>query len=148
MPETNDRIADISRIRHVGSFRFWFDSEKWEWSDEVAVMHGYEPGEVTPTTELLASHKHPDDRHAFDEMVVEMIRRRTPFSSKHRILDTSGQVHHVAVVSQQMLDESGSPAGAGCPSRPTCSSRPARPSTSTPSAMCSAPTPWPSMPSS
>lgn len=112
MPETNDRIADISRIRHAGSFRFWFDSEKWEWSDEVAVMHGYEPGEVTPTTELLASHKHPDDRHAFDEMVVEMIRRRTPFSSKHRILDTSGQVHHVAVVSQQMLDESGSPVGA------------------------------------
>ena len=24
-------------------------------------MHGYEPGSVTPTTELVLSHKHPDD---------------------------------------------------------------------------------------
>jgi hypothetical protein len=47
---------------NVGSFRFWFAGERWEWSDEVARMHGYEPGSVAPTTKLLLSHKHPDDR--------------------------------------------------------------------------------------
>ncbi|MBD0863614.1 PAS and ANTAR domain-containing protein [Gordonia sp. zg691] len=112
MPNTDHRTAGDSRIRHVGSFRFLFDTEQWEWSDEVAEMHGYRPGEVTPTTELLASHKHPDDRHAFDEMVATMLSRRTPFSSRHRIIDTSGQVHHVAVVSQQILDDAGTPVGA------------------------------------
>lgn len=112
MTGTSDRIAEGSRIQHVGSFRFLFDTEQWEWSDEVAKMHGYQPGEVTPTTELLASHKHPDDRSAFDEMVATMLSRRTPFSSRHRILDTSGNVHHVAVVSQQILDDNGTPIGA------------------------------------
>ena len=46
----------------VGAFRFWFIGQRWEWSDEVALMHGYEPGSVVPTTELLLSHKHPEDR--------------------------------------------------------------------------------------
>lgn len=113
MPKTNNIPADDSRIRHVGSFRFLFDTEEWWWSDEVAEMHGYQPGEVTPpTTELLAGHKHPDDRHAFDKMVATMLSRRTPFSSRHRIIDTSGAVHHVAVVSQQIIDEHGVPIGA------------------------------------
>ena len=26
---------------NVGSFRFWFVGQRWEWSDEVARMHGY-----------------------------------------------------------------------------------------------------------
>ncbi|GAB85459.1 hypothetical protein GORBP_060_00500 [Gordonia rubripertincta NBRC 101908] len=112
VPKIDNISADDSRIRHVGSFRFLFDTEEWWWSDEVAEMHGYQPGEVTPTTELLAGHKHPDDRHAFDEMVATMLSRRTPFSSRHRIIDLSGTVHHVAVVSQQIIDDSGQPIGA------------------------------------
>jgi hypothetical protein len=59
--DANDHTAGESRISHVGSFRFLFDTQEWEWSDEVAEMHGYRPGEVTPTTELIAGHKHPDD---------------------------------------------------------------------------------------
>ena len=47
---------------NVGSFHFWFAGERWDWSDEVARMHGYEPGSVVPTTKLLLSHKHPEDR--------------------------------------------------------------------------------------
>lgn len=31
---------------NVGSFRFWFVGQRWEWSDEVARRHGYEPGTV------------------------------------------------------------------------------------------------------
>jgi hypothetical protein len=48
----------------VGSWRFYFADERWEWSPEVERIHGYEPGTVTPTTRLVLSHKHPDDlRH-------------------------------------------------------------------------------------
>ena len=41
----------------AGSFKYDAREDRWEWSDEVAVMHGYEPGTVTPTTELVLSHK-------------------------------------------------------------------------------------------
>ena len=54
---------------NVGAFRFWFIGQRWEWSDEVARMHGYEPGSVQPTTELMLSHKHPDDRAHVQELL-------------------------------------------------------------------------------
>ncbi|EHI43673.1 hypothetical protein OPAG_06962 [Rhodococcus opacus PD630] len=41
--------------QRVGSFRFFLDGQRWERSDAVARMHGYQPGEIAPTTELLLS---------------------------------------------------------------------------------------------
>src|ERR1700756_2141655 len=56
-----DEVGVASETR-VGAFRFYFDDQRWEWSEQVQRMHGYQPGTVTPTTELMLSHKHPDDR--------------------------------------------------------------------------------------
>ena len=64
----NDVMPDPSTLQ-VGEFRFWFLPQRWEWSDEVALMHGYAPGTVTPTTELLLSHKHPEDRQHVQELL-------------------------------------------------------------------------------
>ena len=32
--------------QRVGSFKFYFADERWEWSPQVERMHGYEPGSV------------------------------------------------------------------------------------------------------
>ena len=56
-----DEVGVASETR-VGAFRFDFDEQRWEWSEPVQRMHGYQPGAVTPTTELMLSHKHPEDR--------------------------------------------------------------------------------------
>ncbi|MEV0032028.1 PAS and ANTAR domain-containing protein [Nocardia sp. NPDC050793] len=97
--------------QNVGSFRFWFADQRWEWSDEVALMHGYSPGTVRPTTELLLSHKHPDDREQVATRLAKTIETAEPFSSRHRIIDTKGVVHHIIVVADQMADESGEVVG-------------------------------------
>ena len=47
--------------QRVGWFRLYFDDDRWEWSPQVEKMHGYLPGSVTPTTEIVLAHKHPDD---------------------------------------------------------------------------------------
>jgi PAS domain S-box-containing protein len=91
----------------VGSFRFSVDGERWEWSDEVARMHGYEPGSVVPTTELVLAHKHADDKPAVTALVDNMIRHGQPFSSRHRIIDTQGRVRVVVVVGSRRFDEAG-----------------------------------------
>lgn len=61
-------------------------------------MHGYRPGEVTPTTALLTSHKHPADRETFSSLVEQMRSARTSFSSRHRIIDTRGRTRNVIVI--------------------------------------------------
>ena len=100
--------GDLSRI---GWVRYFFADDRWEWSDEVARMHGYEPGTVTPTTELVLSHKHPDDRDELTDLLQRIRRTREPFSTRHRIRDRHGRVHHVVVVGNQLRDENGEVVG-------------------------------------
>ncbi|WP_460724050.1 PAS and ANTAR domain-containing protein [Nocardia heshunensis] len=95
----------------VGGFRFWFVGQRWEWSDEVARMHGYQPGTVEPTTELLMSHKHPDDRAHVQDILDYALHSGDSFSSRHRFLDTTGAIHSVLVVADRMFDESGAVVG-------------------------------------
>jgi anti-anti-sigma factor len=96
---------------NVGSFRFWFVGQRWEWSDEVARMHGYEPGSVEPTTELLLSHEHPDDRAHVQDLLDYALHSHASFSSRHRFVDTGGRVHDAIVVADRMIDETGAVLG-------------------------------------
>jgi ANTAR domain len=70
-------------------------------------MHGYEPGTVNPTTELVLSHKHPDDKPTVAQLIEQVRRLGIPFSSRHRIIDTAGNVHIVVVVGDRWSDEAG-----------------------------------------
>ena len=91
--------------QRVGWFRFYFADEHWEWSDEVQALHGYEPGTVTPTTELVLSHKHPDDYQQVAATLHDMRRAHTTFSTRHRIIDTGGAVHEVVVIGDQLRED-------------------------------------------
>ncbi len=95
----------------VGSFRFWFVGQRWEWSDELARMHGYEPGAVEPTTELLMSHKHPDDRGHVQDLQDRALLSRSSFSSRHRFIDTAGIEHDAIVVADRVSDPTGAVVG-------------------------------------
>ncbi|WP_083906252.1 PAS and ANTAR domain-containing protein [Mycobacterium sp. JS623] len=100
-----------SAASRVGSFSFWFADQRWEWSDEVFRMHGYEPGSVEPTTELVLSHKHPDDRQAVQDLLDHLLHTGGSFSSRHRFYDTAGDEHSVIVVADQFVDETGEVVG-------------------------------------
>jgi len=107
---SNGDVANV-RPEQVGWFRFFFDDERWEWSPEVQVMHGYEPGTVSPTTELVLSHKHPDDYQQVATTLDDVRRHHQAFSTRHRIIDTAGRIHHVIVVADKLQDESGAVVG-------------------------------------
>jgi hypothetical protein len=99
-----DEVGVASETR-VGAFRFYFDDQRWEWSEQVQRMHGYQPGTVTPTTELMLSHKHPEDRGQIAHTLDTIRRTGQPLSSRHRIIDTSGKVRSVIVVGEGLHDE-------------------------------------------
>ncbi|OBG01691.1 PAS and ANTAR domain-containing protein [Mycolicibacter sinensis] len=101
-----DLVVGHGEPQRVGRFRYFLGEQRWEWSDTVARMHGYEPGTVEPNTELLLQHKHPEDRPQVAE-VLDRVVQGEPFSSRHRIVDTAGQVHWVIVVGDRMLDDDG-----------------------------------------
>ena len=95
----------------VGWFRFYFADERWEWSEQVQRLHGYEPGSVVPTTELVLSHKHPDDYVQVAATLDDIRRTHRTFSTRHRIIDTRQVVHDVIVIGDQLYDDDGDVVG-------------------------------------
>ena len=100
----------ISVGERVGSFRYFRAEDRWEWSDTVAHMHGYAPGQIQPTTALVLSHKHPDDAGNV-ALLIEAAGQGQPFSSRHRILDTHGRVHAVLVIGEPLCAGDGTVVG-------------------------------------
>jgi hypothetical protein len=101
-----DLVLGLGEQQKVGRFKFFLDGKRWEWSDTVARMHGYEGGTVEPTTELLLRHKHPADRERV-AAVLDDVHQGKPFSSRHRIIDTAGRTRCVVVAGDRMLDDTG-----------------------------------------
>lgn len=95
----------------AGWFRFYFTDQRWEWSEQVQRLHGYEPGSVTPTTDLVLSHKHPQDRGQVAATIDQIVNTRQAFSTRHRIVDTAGNVRHVVVVGDRLFDDDGDVVG-------------------------------------
>ena len=88
----------------VGRYRLDLSTGEWAWSDEVYVMYGFEPGDVVPTTPLMLSHKHPDDRARVDGVLRRAAETGQPFSSVHRIVNAEGKTRTLAVTGQGRRD--------------------------------------------
>jgi PAS domain S-box-containing protein len=101
-----DLVLGLGEPQKVGRFRFFLEGQRWEWSDAVARMHGYDAGAVEPTTELLLRHKHPEDRERAAAVLDHVIKGK-PFSSRHRIIDTAGHTRCVVVAGDRMVDDAG-----------------------------------------
>ena len=91
--------------QRVGWFRFYFEDQRWEWSEQVQRMHGYEPGTVTPHHRIGAGAQASRRSGEVAKTIDAMLLARRAFSTRHRILDTGGVVHQVVVVGDLLTDQ-------------------------------------------
>jgi hypothetical protein len=92
----------------VGVFVWRVRDDAWWWSEDLYRIHGFEPGDVVPTTELLLAHIHPDDLDKVREMIQAVLRDGHPCSCYHRVVDARRKVRNVVVVGDTVQDEDGS----------------------------------------
>jgi hypothetical protein len=72
-------------VRQTGRFAYDVPHDRWEWDDDVFAIHGYEPGEVEPTTELFLRHKHDSDRDRVRHTFKQAVATGEPFNLYYRI---------------------------------------------------------------
>lgn len=90
--------------QRIGQFRLDLATDTWWWSSETFRVHGFDPGEVVPTTELVLAHKHPDDRDHVRQILDEARATGGPFSSMHRIMDARGDERYIIFIGQGRRD--------------------------------------------
>ena len=88
----------------VGQFRFTVASGRWLWSPEVYAFHGFAPGEVVPTSELMRAHQHPEDRDKSGADFDAAVRSGEPFSFRYRLLDGQQKLRTVVVVGEGVCE--------------------------------------------
>lgn len=89
----------------------WFDYElatgSWTWSAALFRMHGFEPGEIVPSTAIFVSHKHPEDRVRTDGVLAEVLETGQAFCCRHRIITSRRETRTVVTIGQGELDDTG-----------------------------------------
>lgn len=88
----------------TGQWRYDLATGRWWWSTETYRIHGFEPHEVVPSTDLVLAHKHPADRERFQGIFETAQVTGAPFHSVHRIMDARGQERVVTLVGQGRRD--------------------------------------------
>ena len=92
----------------VGRYTYRPDADEWTWSDAMYRIHGFEPGDVVPTTELVLRHIHPDDVPAAWDSRETVVKLRRPFSFLHRIRTASNE-ERVVLAAGHLEDQDGTP---------------------------------------
>ncbi|MFD2795206.1 PAS and ANTAR domain-containing protein [Promicromonospora vindobonensis] len=103
-PMEIERALMLGVDQVVGRYRYGVATHRWWWSDETFQIHGFEPGEVVPTTTLVLAHKHPDDRARVSQVLANAVVTGEPFSSVHRITDAQGRERTLTVVGEGRRD--------------------------------------------
>ncbi|WP_408898239.1 PAS and ANTAR domain-containing protein [Nocardioides sp. R1-1] len=97
-------LGGLDGPRQTGRFVFDVVEARWEWDDDVFAIHGYEPGEVEPTTELVMSHKHEHDRELVERTLEEAIADGAPFNVYYRIM-VGGETRNVVLCGEGQYDD-------------------------------------------
>lgn len=90
-----------------GPFRYNVATQQWWWSDDLYRIHGFEPGDVLPTTDLMFRHKHPEDAAVATAIILNAFRSGEPFALWHRIIDAKLRTRTVVSVGDGFRDEAG-----------------------------------------
>jgi hypothetical protein len=108
MDETMTRsFNDTSSATRVGRFTYRPDTDTWVWSDGMYRIHGFEPHEVVPSSDLVMSHVHPDDMESARTATRAAITDRKPFTFPHRILTARREVRVVIAAGHTETDGEG-----------------------------------------
>jgi len=94
--------------RDGGRFSWQLGSGRWDWSDSVFRLHGYDPGAVRPSSTLAFQHKHPDDLHSCVDALHAGIEQDRLVVQEHRLVAADGTVRPVLVVCRPVGDRMGS----------------------------------------
>ena len=77
------------------------------WSDSVHRLHGYRPGQITPTGALTFDHQHADDLRGWVDAVHAGILGNRLIVHEHRLIDAIGEVQPVVMIARPVADGQG-----------------------------------------
>lgn len=95
------------RLAGLGTWEWVPGLDALSWSDEKFRIYGFEPGEVTPTMDLLRQVIHPKDAGLFFGTLDQLAREGGSAEIAFRIRRRDGELRHVRTIAEAETGRSG-----------------------------------------
>jgi diguanylate cyclase (GGDEF)-like protein/PAS domain S-box-containing protein len=107
------QLDEVQRIGHVGIWSYDPASGRLAWSDETCRIMGIDKAGFDGRVETYLALAHPEDRDRVVAAIEQARQGPVEIELEHRILLSSGAVHHVFARGALYLDEAGTAVLAG-----------------------------------
>jgi PAS domain S-box-containing protein len=104
---SGESLAEAQRLCQCGSEARNVVTGVVLWSDETCRIYGVEPGAVTPSAQLFFSRVHPEDRTSVQHAFEQVVRNKSDYEVRFRVVRPDGTVRQVHSVGRSVLDADG-----------------------------------------
>lgn len=102
-------LAAAERLANMGSWEWTPETGELLWSDNLFRIFGLQPGQVTPTVDVVVQAAHPDDREHVRARVDEAARVGVLPPLDYRIVTPAHAVRHLRATMARSESEPGAP---------------------------------------
>lgn len=104
-------LIKAQHVAHVGSWSWYIQDDRLEWSEEMYRIFGYEKEKFSGSlSDVMANAIHPDDRAAVAESNRSVLKDKKPIPIEYRVLWPDRSVHTVwGEAGELILDDEGKP---------------------------------------
>jgi diguanylate cyclase (GGDEF)-like protein/PAS domain S-box-containing protein len=107
---SEERLQEAQQVAQVGSWEVDLARGSWWWSDELYRIYGRRIGEGPPTTELIRSRIHPDDKDRVEAAFRALIEEGSASKGTEvRVVVETGDLQHHHVLWNVERDSKGRP---------------------------------------
>lgn len=106
---SEERYAMAQRAANIGSWEWDIATGHLYWSEAIAPMFGFTPGEFSGTYKAFLERVHPDDRKLVLDAVGASFRHGVDYNVEHRIVRDNGSERWVAEAGEVVRDAQGNP---------------------------------------
>lgn len=109
LKSSEERLAQVERIAHLGHWTWNIVTNELDWSDEVYRIFGRVPQEFEVTYDTFLNFVHPEDRKFVVQSVDEALYGNKPYRIDHRIILSDGRERLVHEEAEVIFNETGRP---------------------------------------
>ncbi|SFD55695.1 PAS domain S-box-containing protein [Chitinophaga sp. CF118] len=105
-----EHLEISQQIAHIGSWELDIENledtsrNRLAWSDETYRILGFEPGSVTPSTEVFFSRVHPEEVELMRNIVKDAVTNGQPSNIEYRLLLPDGMEKFILARSETLVD--------------------------------------------
>lgn len=109
LEQSEERLKRSQTFANIGTWDWNIETGDLFWSERIAPLFGYAPGELETTYENFINAVHPDDRDKVMGAVTACVEQGIVYDIEHRVMWPDGSVHWVQEKGDVIRNEHGQP---------------------------------------